>query len=163
MAHHPKVLAFAREAGGAAAIAPALQELLGHASVVILAKDYAHEVFHRAGLRTVTFTECSDAALSRVLAEHWAGQLPEAVFTSATSLPQLDMTEKHLWRWARQQRIPSVAVLDQWQNYAARFSGLGPEEHLAYLPDWIAAMDERAKHGLVAEGLPAERVVVTGP
>jgi len=62
---------------------------------------------------------------------------PELLITSATSLPAVDMSEKYLWRQAKQRGIPSLAFLDQWQNYAVRFSGRQDSERLAYLPDWI--------------------------
>lgn len=156
-----KVVAFARAAGGAAAIAPVLQELERQAQVLLLAKDYAARVFRAAGLDSIPFLECSEPAVDRLLTARLGGQ-PDVVFTSAASLPQLDMTEHRLWGWARAHGVPSVAVLDQWQHYALRFSGLGADEHLAYLPDRIAAMDEYAKHGLIEAGIPAERVVVTG-
>jgi len=56
--------------------------------------------------------------------------------------------------------VPSVAVLDFWSNYAARFAdGAG---QLAYQPDVIAVMDEHARDEAVADGLDPARLVVTG-
>ncbi len=158
----PRILAFAREAGGAAAIAPVLVELRKHAQLLVLAKDHAEKVFRDAGVVPVPLPKFSDASLQEILETRLGGELPDVVFTSATSLPQLDMTEKYLWEWARARRVRSVAVLDQWQNYALRFSGPGPGERLRYLPDLVAVMDEHAKEGMIAAGIPGERIVVTG-
>lgn len=157
-----RILAFAREAGGGAAIAPVLRELQKETQVLVLAKDYAADVFREAGLSPVPFPEFSEGALAQAAARHLGSAMPEVIFTSASSLPQHDMTERYLWRWARDKGIPSVAVVDQWQNYALRFSGIGPDRHLRYLPDWIAAMDDHARRGMVADGVPEDRIVVTG-
>jgi UDP-N-acetylglucosamine 2-epimerase len=72
------------------------------------------------------------------------------------------MTEKYTWKWARQNNIPSVAILDQWQNYKERFSGPGGADVLEYLPTFICAMDESAKRGLTIDGVPEERIIITG-
>ena len=157
-----RILAFAREAGGAAAIAPVLHELVAREPVLILAKDYAQSVFRAEGLPAVSFETFEPAAVEALSARYLAARWPDVLFTSASSLPALDMTDKYLWGWARQHHVPSVAVLDQWQNYALRFSGPDPAERLQYLPDWIAAMDEHARDGLVAAGIPADSIVVTG-
>lgn len=150
---------FAREAGGAAALIPVLQRATGKFHSKVFAKDYALSAFRHSGLEPHELTQVSESEMRRILNE--MGK-PDVLLTSATSLPQLDMTEKHLWNWARREGIPSVAVLDQWQNYALRFSGTRPREHLAYLPDWVTAMDQYGKNGLTEAGIPAERVVITG-
>lgn len=157
-----RILAFAKAAGGAAALVSVLQELQRQDRILLLAAHPATDVFRRAGLEPMLFPAFSEMTLAQQIAGCFGGEPPDVVLTSATSLPQLDMTEKYVWRWAHACQIPSVAVLDQWQNYALRFSGPGLHEHLAYLPDWIAAMDGHAKQGMIDAGIPAERIVVTG-
>lgn len=157
-----RILAWAREAGGAAALAPVLRKLQQRAQVLILAKDYAEPVFDEHGLAPVPCPVYADATIQRILAEHMNGERPDVLVTSMASLPQLDMTERYLWRWAKRQGIPSIGVLDQWQYYALRFSGPGPDESLHYLPDWVTAMDEEAKRGLVEAGVPEGCIVITG-
>lgn len=56
---------------------------------------------------------------------------------------------------------PSLYVLDFWSNYSQRFSTAGTKD-LAYLPTRICIMDNIAKEEMLAEGFPAERLVVTG-
>lgn len=154
------VLAFARDAGGAAVVAPVV-ELMRRSGgdVMLLAKDRALEVFSRRRVEhgaMVPLEELERACRARF------GRLPDLVYTSAASLPQFDMTEKLLWRWARERGVGAAAGLDQWQNYAARFSGVSPRERLAYLPDVVLVMDEDAREEAVADGLPAERLRVAG-
>ncbi|MDO8861660.1 hypothetical protein Q6D67_08095 [Haliea sp. E1-2-M8] len=61
---------------------------------------------------------------------------------------------------ARELSIPSIAVLDFWSSYRARFSDEGGAEII--LPDKLAVMDERAKAEAVRAGLPESHIVVTG-
>lgn len=62
---------------------------------------------------------------------------------------------------AKSRQIPSIAVLDFWSNYSARFSDPGTK-NFKYLPDWILVMDAYAKKEMVAEGFDAKRIVVSG-
>jgi hypothetical protein len=158
------VLAFAREPGGADAIAPVVQRIRqrGRAQVVLLAKDFAVERFRAAGLE---FEKLEVAGPNETLAsvERLLERIdPGLLLTSASSRPRDDMTEKWLWRAGQRRGIPSLAVLDQWQNYSLRFSGPGVHEYLAFMPSVIAVMDEGVRRQMVAEGIPAEKVWVSG-
>jgi len=157
-----KVLVFAREAGGADTVAPvvrALQER--HANSLLLAKGPSCDRFTSRGLAFQLLSEYSEMVVEALCNERWHST-PELVFTSATSLPSLDMTEKYLWRWAASRCITSAAILDQWQNYAIRFSGTVADEKLQYLPDYILVMDQVAFDDAVAEGLPPGRLRIVG-
>lgn len=87
---------------------------------------------------------------------------PALIITSATSLPAVDMSEKYLWWQARQRGIPSLAFLDQWQNYAIRFSGVQDKERLAYLPDWINCLNEIGRREMIREGFDKAKLLVFG-
>ena len=156
------ILCFAREAGGAEALAPVIKQLCCSFKVLLLAKDYAVPVFKRHGLEHTIYSNHGDDILKELLYSCWNGQMPDIVLTSATSLPWNDMTERLLWSWAHQEGIPSIGVVDQWQNYGIRFSGCSSDEHLAYLPTRITALDEHAKQAMVEEGIAEELIVVTG-
>ncbi len=56
---------------------------------------------------------------------------------------------------------PVIAVLDFWSNYWQRFSNPGAKD-FAYLPDIVCVIDDIAKEEMIAEGFPAERLVITG-
>jgi hypothetical protein len=156
------ILSFAREAGAVAAIAPVCREMTKRGwRYALLAKGPAVAAFRDRGIGCVEIAAFDPGETERVCAEALGG-LPEAVFTSASSLPTLDMTERLLWRWASKYRVPCAALVDQWQNYAIRFSGPDPSEHLAYLPDRILLMDEQARREAIVDGLPQERLVITG-
>lgn len=156
------VLSFSREAGGAAAIAPVCQELIRQGwPLLLLAKGPAVKGFADRGLNCIEIGDFDPAIIEDLCRQHLGG-LPQLLFTSATSLPGLDMTERLLWLWAAKSGIPSAALIDQWQNYAIRFSGIEASERLAYLPDRIMVMDDYARFEAEADGLPAERLVITG-
>jgi hypothetical protein len=82
-----------------------------------------------------------------------------ALLLTATSVNGVDH-ERSFRRWASWASVASVAVLDFWSNYSARFRN--GSNGVLELPSAIAIMDARAHSEMVAEGFPAERLVVTG-
>jgi hypothetical protein len=157
-----RILCFAREAGGAEALAPVIKRLSHWYNVLLLAKDYALPIFQRHNLEHKIYHTHSKEALATLIRDYWHGLMPDVVLTSATSLPWSDMTERLLWRWAGEHSVPSIAIVDQWQNYGVRFSGCQADEHIAYLPTRITTLDDRAKQEMIKEGIPEELIVVTG-
>jgi hypothetical protein len=157
-----RVLSFAREAGGADAIGPVLKSLADSgAACKVLASGPAIERFKTQNIPIHQINSYSDGNIEELCLKSW-GQLPDIVFTSAASLPNLDMTERHLWKWSRSRKLPAAALVDQWQNYAIRFSGTDLNERLAFQPDRIIVMDEIARSEARAEGLPDFRLRVGG-
>ncbi len=157
-----KVLAFAREAGGAAAIAPVCQLMLKQGwRLLLLAKGNAEKIFRKRNLDYLSLTGFNESRIDGLVKSAF-NSLPDIVFTSATSLPHLDMSERYLWKWGQKHKILTIGLLDQWQNYALRFSGTSKKERLAYLPDYIFAMDRVAKREMVAEGIPRKRIIIAG-
>jgi len=112
-------------------------------------------------LSIVNLSAFNSKSLNELVLERF-GTLPDLILTSATSMPFLDMTERYIWQWGKENGIKTIGVLDQWQNYALRFSGAGEEERLAYMPDHIFVMDDFAKKEMVEEGIPKEKIMVTG-
>ena len=83
---------------------------------------------------------------------------PTSLLTG-TSLEVLD--DESFWRWAETQDIPSTALIDSWCHYGERFTR--PDgRFVESWPTTIAVIDELARQGAVADGLPARYVVVTG-
>jgi hypothetical protein len=158
-----KILVFAREAGGAATVAPVCDALLkknGY-NLLFLASDKACTVFDKFGFEYKNYIKHDDDLLEDFLKDKW-NSLPDMLLTSASSIPNLSMTDKLLWRWAGRNGVKSVGILDQWQNYALRFSGIDDNEKLSYMPDSIFVMDETAKCEMIADGIPESRIMITG-
>lgn len=148
----------ARQAGTAAAFAPLLLESIGLSSVRtsalhVFAYPSAAPIFQRLGVTSVTVDDF-DAASAAL------DELSCPLLLTGTSLDVDD--DSRWWRWAREHGVPSVAFVDQWCNYAERFTLdsalLAPDA----LPDRIAAVDVLAARRLAEAGLPGDRIVVTG-
>jgi hypothetical protein len=159
-----KIIAFAREPGGADTIAPVVKQLLQRddVEVELFSKDYAGARFIAAGLDFVDVDWGEQCKLERKVREIVLAQQPDGLLTAASSRPTDDMTEKYFWKVGGECGIPSVAVLDQWQNYAMRFSGPTEAERLRYLPTCIAVMDDSVRRDMISEGIPKDRICVTG-
>lgn len=144
-----KVLLFSCEPGGAEVIIPVARLLAetGNYEVTVTGYGYAIERFERQGLPYTLVQKIGKNDISFL--NRFA---PDLVITSATSIPTKDMSEKHLWYLARQAGTKSIALLDQWQNYSLRFSGVTELERLAYLPDAINCIDEIGKKEMIDEG-----------
>lgn len=154
-----KILFFSCEPGGAEVLIPVIRlvQAQPHWEVVVL--GYGHALT-RFAKKEIACIEIGPVPLEDFsLLDHYA---PDLLITSATSLPSVDMSEKYLWRQAKQRGVPSLAFLDQWQNYTVRFSGSQEHERLAYLPDWINCLNEIGREEMIREGFDEGRLVAFG-
>jgi len=153
------VLVFSCEPGGAEVLIPVVRLLAqtGSYRVIVLAYGLGLERFRNKGTacREIEPIERNDPAL-------FQRYKPDLVITSATSLPERDMSEKYLWQTARQHAVKTLAFIDQWQNYAVRFSGPSEGERLAYLPDYINCIDELGRKEMIAEGFRDQGLLTLG-
>lgn len=153
-----RVLAVAGDAGGAAALVPVLRRMNaagGKWVLQVLAYRQARTVFAEAAL---VFHELGELADEEEAGRRLKDFRPDVLLT-ATSVNGVDW-EKRLVAESRRSGIPSLAVLDFWSNYRARFAD--ECDRLAFLPDRIAVMDDRARIEMAELGFPADRLVVTG-
>lgn len=154
-----KILFFSCEPGGAEVLIPAIRlvQAQPHWEAIVLGYGHALARFAQKGIvcREIEPVPREDFSLL----DHYA---PDLLITSATSLPSVDMSEKYLWRQAKQRGIPSLAFLDQWQNYAVRFSGKQDHERLAYQPDWINCLNETGREEMLREGFDEGSLVAFG-
>jgi hypothetical protein len=73
--------------------------------------------------------------------------------------------EKILIEESRAARIPTIVPIDTWSNYAERFSDYSAgtvSDRLRYLPDIILLNDEDSCRRAIADGLPEDRLRVSG-
>jgi hypothetical protein len=146
----------ARQAGTASAFAPLVPYLAAALPArpnVVFAYPPAAAVFSTSGVQHQPIERFDDARGSL------ESGVP-ALLLTGTSLHADD--DSRWWEWARSQRTPCVAFVDQWCNYAERFTVGGRLLGGAHWPDAIAALDELVASRLVEAGVPQERVIVTG-
>jgi len=150
----PKRILFSgNDPGGANAILPVVEALVQGGYVCEgMITGPAWEIFTRHKITCRNAEGISDAELFAAV-DTFAPDL----FLAGTS-GSLTADKKILLHFAG--RIPSVYVLDFWNNYWQRFSGA--EKDLKYLPTAVCVMDELAEKEMLAEGIPASAVRVTG-
>lgn len=148
-----RVLVSADNPGGANAILPVAVALRdsGDMLLCVLAGS-AREVFSREGLE---YVDASVVPKEEIFNSIDAFS-PDLLLTGTSQGYSVD---KDLLLYTRE-RIPSVCVLDFWNGYMSRFSREGND--LAYLPSLVCVMDEAARSDMVAEGIPQDRILVTG-
>lgn len=151
-----RIIVAARDAGGAAAVAPIARAALneGGFTVEVHARGHASTVFERSDLPVYAL---DDAGTAVARLESLLRRDDVAALITGTSMRH--DYEGALWLAASRLGIPSVAVLDHWCNYAERFSEISPFDTM---PDVICVMDETARDALLSAGAPADRLRVTG-
>ena len=145
------------DAGGTRAIVPVVKtlRLKKRVRIKILAYAQAGNIWQEHNL---PFEELSKRT-SGFEARHWLGQSGAALVLAGTSTNELEW-EKLFIAEANDLGVPSLAVLDFWTNYIARFSGT--DGHTQFLPDRIAIMDEWARDEMILVGFDPSRLVITG-
>ncbi len=162
-----KVLLFARDPGGANTLIPLYSRLKNKYRVVIYGKDVAVKWFQNEGIACNDICDvCREIDLKSI--ELFLRELVPDFIITGTSLD--DYTERYLWKSAELLGIKSFAILDQWMNMGIRFSKYNykqcdlyekEREHI-YMPYRIFVMDEMAKDIICKDGIPREKVCVTG-
>ncbi len=162
-----KVLATSWHPGGAKAIAPVIKALAaeGRVEVIVLGHEFSKQIFDNAGIPYKTIKDFGETNISRgSMLSLLVGVSPDIVLTGTSGQEgnANDIIEHTMTLAARDWNIKSVAVLDYWANYSKRFSDERTGNKLDVLPDKIAIMDKIARDDMLAEGFPAEKLVITG-
>lgn len=138
------ILFCAHDPGGANALVPVVRELQARGHIL------------RGVLRGPAINIFAEAKLSYQEVYDWQKEKPD-LYIASTSVG-LSLDKEILL--SLQGKIPSVYVLDFWNEYWQRFSGI--EKDFAYLPTRICVPDEVAQKEAMDEGVPAEKIVITG-
>jgi hypothetical protein len=153
------ILFFSCEPGGAEVLIPVIKLVAKETShqVIVLGYGLGAERFARKGVEYIEVSRVveNDPTIMNTYR-------PDLIITSATSLPNFDMSEKYLWHNARLAGVPTIAFLDQWQNYTIRFSGPSTAERMTYLPDYINCINTIAEREMIAEGFDPRILIKFG-
>ncbi|TMO63261.1 hypothetical protein [Pseudoalteromonas aurantia] len=161
MSHQHTILLFSIDPGGANSIGILAHELSKTANIVCFAKEAAcsHLKHNFPQINVTLLSNKHDQYSKTTYLQLLATIKPNVVFTDTTGR---DYSNRSLWRACKDFGIPSIAILDQWMNYALRFL----KQHETYqgcmayttddfiLPTAIVTMDCSAKLQMVKEGLP---------
>jgi len=146
----------ATEPGGARELCPiAAVAVQRGISCRILCSPVTAPIFADAGLPTEQRAISSCREAERELQENAIDMLIIGTTGKINS-------ERHLTAAAKKRQIRSIAVLDEWYNYALRFWDENEHIHDAYLPDVICAQDELSRDLAIQEGIPSAILHITG-
>lgn len=156
-----KILVTAHETGSANALVPVIRELsaMPNTEVQVLATGYAPRIFALEGIphRQVELPEQRDAAFLQFADRLLEECGPELLVLGTAWEKNL---EKAFLQLAPDRGIRTLSIVDNWCHFKERF--LQVEGTDASFPDRVAVIDESAQEQAIAEGVPAERVVITG-
>lgn len=160
-----KVLATAKDAGGANAIVPVLTRLLHvGAEVRAVAYEQSSGIFLRNGLPAKPVEDYGfpngfpSSDLPQLAGRIISTEDPDVILVGTSWGYSLD---KELVAEGNRRGLPTVAVLDMWSYYRERCSR-PTEAELSCLPSRLAVMDELAREEAVAAGIPEDRIAITG-
>ncbi len=151
-----KILAIVHDPGGARALAPVLLALHEDNifNVVTMAGPFARTVLAEDRMKPMSaLTDISMTMASRIL----ENERPDVLLTATSWNSNLEQQFRNA---ARQQSVPSVVVVDFWNNALLRWKGA--DYPLEKLTDIICVMDENFKRHMEARGFPKEALHVTG-
>lgn len=155
----PRIILVASDPGSARVLVPVGRELASSgASLVAFASGPAARIFSEdlAGIPVNSVADdASEAQVAVWLQEVGAHAL-------AVGAGAYHMLEHRARLSARTLALPTVAVLDYWFEYAARFHRQGASGRVASWPDLVCVPDDSARVGLVAAGCAPASIVVTG-
>ncbi|GEM_PF-3604712 len=149
------VATFTGAANAVAASAKALQAR-GHSLCLIGMDEQAEGPFKRSGLNYILLSTSQRNLVDIVQFS------PDVLLlgVSRQDYPGMQVLE-HIAYDLFNSNIPSVAVLDIHGEYSNRFSDYGMND-LKYLPTKVAVVDCLAREEMIREGIPEDRLVVTG-
>jgi hypothetical protein len=148
-----RILASANDPGAANAIAPVLRALIDRGDVVLGIVTGPAEVILQEW--NIPFQSAID--YSRETLTQCIDTFAPDIFVSGTSVGY--SIDKQILDYVKNQ-IPSVYVVDLWNNYTQRFSIDGSD--LAYMPRTICVMDDIAYDTMIGEGFPLDVLRITG-
>ncbi|MEH1867866.1 MAG: hypothetical protein V7K69_23090 [Nostoc sp.] len=147
-----KIIAIAHDPGGANAVAATVAALRASGTEVeAYAKGPAIRQFQRLAVACTPISEEHQTLFVRFKGD---------ILLTGTS--QYDEFERDAIFWARQEGIPSVAVIDYWANYRQRFQPFNNPDAEAIFPNIITAIDEVCATGMLNDGLPKNRIFIVG-
>jgi hypothetical protein len=128
------------------------------AKIVSVAKDYARDVWSRAGQEFVDWDDVEGEDPAGKLDRLVAGR-PVGALLSGTSDVD-DDTDVMLWSAAAQRALPTHVFVDQDSNVERRFVTTGG---VSVRPDFVYLPDSNARDSLLKAGWPADRLAVIPP
>lgn len=149
-----RILFAAHDKGGSEAIFPVVLELDKDENnkILFLIEGVGKDLFSKNKFPIEDTEKLCDEDISEKILNF----KPEVVVTGTSLGPTI---ERKVLKFAKENEIPSVCIIDYWSNYWQRFSDGGGS---LYLPDIICVIDELMKKEIVNGGVDEKKIEVTG-
>lgn len=147
-----KIIFAAQNPGGFDAIAPIIKNLQKNSNfgLMVFLKNQSRDFAKKEGIKYIDANNLSFEEIKKNIKE----SSPNLIFTATSAESSI---EKEIIKIANIKKIPTISIVDYWGNYKKRFG-----EKLEYLPDYILVIDEKMKKGMRIEGIPENRIFITG-
>jgi hypothetical protein len=164
MSERVRILAGSVMPGGATCIFPVLRELRGREGVRVhaIAHSHAADIFRQNEIEFVDLAGDGTHAVTEAAVREIINRFEPDLILSGVFGPIEGGLDHWLISAARDLGIPSFGILDAWMNYTQRFADPETGDATTFVPDRLAVMDRHTADELAAEGIPADRIVVTG-
>ncbi len=131
----------------------------GHTpEIVAVAKDYARDVWSRAGRDFVDWDDVDGEDPAGKLERLIAGRDVAALLSGTSDVD--DDTDTMLWAAAAERSLPTHVFVDQDSNVERRFVTTGG---VSVRPDFVYLPDSNARDSLLKAGWPADRLAMIPP
>lgn len=159
------ILFYSRDPGGTNAIVPICLALRDLYSIKVFGKDFAVEIYRNNGISCENILEKIPDLNEKSVESFLRDYNPSIVFTGTSTV---DRSEYSFWKVCNRLDIVSMAYVDSWAYYNARFSNRGiPGDKTRggneyVFPTYILAVDRIAKDEMIEDGLEPKKIIVAG-
>jgi len=154
-----KLLFASQDAGGCNSLVPVIQQIQNQSAaddILIFSAKKSTEIYSKHGIKTLIVDDLKKEDVEKELLK-----FNPKVIILGTSIGY--SIEDMLVELGRKHGLLTISIIDSWMNYTARYSGKNiKEKTLDFLTDKILVNDKYMKEQAIAEGLPEDRIVVTG-
>jgi hypothetical protein len=142
------IIIYARDAGSANCVIPIIPLLEKDFRIALYANGVAYEKMISIGLLPLVLS--ANLNFENFIKKH----SPAIIITGTEPDPLI----RKLWIIGKELGVITVAILDQWLNYEARF----PLSSSFHMPEKIFVPDDFAKKELIALGINPSKIISTG-
>ena len=151
----PTIIVCATEPGSAANLVEILPDLAPISDLTLFSESGGRGIFSENDFQAMD----SSTIKSVETADQILEEIRPGVVICGRGI-DMQSADRFMVAAARNQGIPSLVMIDEWYDYTKNFTdGTGD---LVFCPDVICCPDLQAKNEAISEGLPSDRLYVTG-
>lgn len=160
------ILFYSRDPGGTNVLVPMILFFEKSYHVEVYGKDFAISIYEKEGIRCTNIEHVMGEIDEETVDAFLADRRPRLVMTGTSTI---DRSEHFFWKACKNLGIKCFANVDSWAFYKERFSvdeksvsNLSSRSEKYFFPDYVLAVDEQARDGMVSDGIPYDQTVIAG-